>query len=203
MKLSTQSHLTFGLWLPTALAITIMGGLSYWAVQQNYRMSANDPQIQIAEDSLSDLQQVPDLNQLSSAFSKIDINKTLATFLVVYDDNGRPVAGNGYLNNSLPNLPSGTFDIAKKKTDDRFSWQPNSSLRFAAVLKHFSGKQSGFILAARSLRETEKREDMLTIGTAIAWVLSMIMSLLWCGALARWMNSNFSAHDHTHENHSA
>ena len=38
------------LWLPLGLVTLILCGLVNLAVQQNYRMSANDPQIQIAED---------------------------------------------------------------------------------------------------------------------------------------------------------
>ena len=41
---------TFIAWLPFAIIIVIFSGLVYAIVQQNYRQSANDPQIQIAED---------------------------------------------------------------------------------------------------------------------------------------------------------
>ena len=37
-------------WLPLAVAIIIMSGLVYVVAQQNYRLTANDPQIQIAQD---------------------------------------------------------------------------------------------------------------------------------------------------------
>lgn len=198
MKLSKNAQLTFGLWLPIAAGLTLISLFAYWAVQQNYRLSANDPQIQILEDSQSNLANVTDLSQLATAFGKTDISKTLSPFLVIYDDSGKPIAGNGYLNDNLPNLPAGVFDAAKKQAQDRFTWQPRPGLRFAAVLIHFSGKQNGFAMAARSLREIEAREDLLTKGAAAAWGLAMILSLLFCGSVAQWMLKNFSHHGHEH-----
>ncbi len=37
-------------WLPLAIAITLLCGLVHVAVQQEVRLSANDPQIGMAED---------------------------------------------------------------------------------------------------------------------------------------------------------
>ena len=37
-------------WLPLACLATFLAGLGYVAVQQSYRQSANDPQIQMSED---------------------------------------------------------------------------------------------------------------------------------------------------------
>jgi hypothetical protein len=201
MKLSKRSHLAFGLWLPIALAITILSGGALWSVQQNYRSNANDPQIQIVQDSLADLIQVPDLAELASAFGKTDASQTLAPFLIVYDESGKAVAGNGYINDQLPTPSAGTFAEAKRKSESRFTWEPQKGLRFAAVLKPFEGQQKGFILAARNLREIEKRELMLAIGMGIAWVVSMLLSLAWCFFLAKWLNKHFASHEHTHETH--
>ena len=38
-------------WLPLGVAVTLVCALIYATVQQNYRQSANDPQIQMAEDA--------------------------------------------------------------------------------------------------------------------------------------------------------
>jgi hypothetical protein len=43
------------LFIHHALVLTIIFGTIYTIVQQNYRMSANDPQIQMAEDAANDL----------------------------------------------------------------------------------------------------------------------------------------------------
>ena len=199
MSLSKTSQLTFNLWLPVALAATLITAFCYLAVQQNYRASANDPQIQIAHDAIPDLNQVPDLTQLGAAFNKADISKLYNSFLVIYDEKGKPVAGNGYLNDQLPSLPSGTFDIAKNKGENRFTWQPNKNLRFAVVLAYFKGQQSGFIMTGRSLLETEKRIKILGITTLVTWLLTLLLSYIACSSASKYIAKRFSSHDHNHE----
>lgn len=203
MTKSKISNLALGLWLPVALTAILLTGFSYWSVQQNYRLNANDPQAQMATEAIKDLSQVEDLNLIGGSLGKIDITQTANPFLVVYDDSGKPVIGNGYLNDQLPELPAGAFASAKKMPDHRFTWQPKNGLRFAAVLKHYTGAQNGFILTARSLSETDKRISMLTKGAGAALLLVLIVSYIWSLMLAKWMQKNFASHDHTHEHHTA
>lgn len=47
---------TFRYWIPLSIVMTIVCGLLYLTLQQNIRMSANDPQVQLAEDAASALQ---------------------------------------------------------------------------------------------------------------------------------------------------
>jgi hypothetical protein len=49
--MARRSGNTFLRWLPLAVAITILAGLVYATVQQSLRQGANDPQIQLAEDT--------------------------------------------------------------------------------------------------------------------------------------------------------
>lgn len=42
-------------WLPMAVVITVLAGLVYLNIQQAYRLGADDPQIQMAEDGASAL----------------------------------------------------------------------------------------------------------------------------------------------------
>jgi hypothetical protein len=43
-------------WFVLAVVTTVLSGLIYLAVQQSYRQSANDPQIQMAEDGAAALE---------------------------------------------------------------------------------------------------------------------------------------------------
>jgi hypothetical protein len=53
----------------------------------------------------------------------------------------------------------------------RFTWQPASGARFAAVLKRVTYSDSTYyVLAARNLREVEKREDTMFLLSSCAWV---------------------------------
>ena len=70
--------------IPLAVAITLVCGLIYVSVQQVLRQSANDPQIQIAEDVSGALSTgVPP--QAIANPNGTDLKKSLATFIIVYD----------------------------------------------------------------------------------------------------------------------
>lgn len=78
------------------VAITIVFMTSYALVQQNYRMSANDPQIQMAEDAAAALNKGRNIQSVV-LLDNVDISKSLGVFLAVYDDSGKPVMSSGYL----------------------------------------------------------------------------------------------------------
>ena len=90
--------------------------------------------------------------------------------------------------------------------EDRFTWQTSTGLRFATILIHFSATSatssstnssivpvsggaisSGFVLAARSLREIENRESQLALMVFMGWVVSVII-LLGSFIVKSWMS---------------
>jgi hypothetical protein len=147
-------------------------------VHQNFRSSANDPQIQMAEDAAEALEKgVAIVTILGN--SKVEIEKSLAPYLVMYDQAGKPVAGSGELNGKLPTLPEGVFKYAKNKGEDRITWQPEKGIRSAIVVVSYNSPnaQGGFVMAGRSLREVEKREHQLTVRVALLWIISL--GILW------------------------
>ena len=144
----------------------------YAAVQQDLRQNANDPQIQIAEHAavaLESGQQIPSLDV------SVDIGKSLSPFVIIYDEFGKVLTSNGVLDDKVPVPPLGVLENAKIKGENRVTWQPSINVRIAAVVTHFSGKQSGFVLAGRSLREVEKREDQTFKFAAAGWLLSVFV----------------------------
>jgi len=166
-------------WLPLALAATLIIGLSYVLVQQDLRISANDPQIQMAEDAASSLGAGQSIESIVPA-TKIDIATSLAPYLVVYDDAGKPLASSGLLHNQMPSLPSGVFDYVRAKGENRITWQPEQGVRSAVVIARVTGARQGFVMAGRSLREVEAREDN-------ELKLSMLGGILTLGALLVWI----------------
>lgn len=146
-------------WLPLAAAIVIMSGLVYLAVQQNLRQSANDPQIQLAEDAAHNLSNGTFSASVLSAI-KVDPSESLAPFMMVFDQSGKVVVSGIKLGNQSPTPPSGVFSFVKAHGEDRFTWQPQPGVRLAAVLvPYHSASDSGYVLAARSIKEVEKRES--------------------------------------------
>lgn len=164
-------------WIPLGITITALCGLIYLAVQQDMRLSANDPQIQIVEDLAANLTK-GETAQALIPVAEIDISRSLAPFIIIYDNEGRPVASSAVLKGRIPSLPPGVFTDSKQKGQLRFTWQPEPGIRSAAVITHFEGAKPGFVLAARSLREVRKREDNLLKEVVAAWVITLAVTFL-------------------------
>lgn len=172
-------------WLPLALTITVMSGLIYVSVQQSLRLSANDPQIQLAEDfafSISNNQ------QLSIPPTKIEITRSLATFVIVTDAEGKSIFSSVLVNGRPALPPQGVLDYSKTHEGNQITWQPQPGARAAIVVRNAFNpitKKSGYIIVGRSLHEVEKRIDILTKIILAAWLSSLALTLALTWTLAR------------------
>jgi hypothetical protein len=164
-------------WLPLAIVTTGLCGLVYLTAQQVLRMNANDPQIQMTEDTAAALEAGSSPADLLPE-RQVDIATSLAPFLVIYNDQGIPQISNGRLNGELPELPAGVFGYVKENGEDRITWQPEAGVRVAAVVVLYTGEESGYVMAGRSLREVEKRVDQLGMIAVVAWLAILIASFL-------------------------
>ncbi len=174
-------------WLLIAIVVTGLSGLIYTAVQQDIRQTANDPQIQMAEDiaaKLADGQPVQDV----VPSEKVDIAKSLATYIIIFDTTGKPTNSSAQLDGQTPTIPSGVFDSVRQNGEDRFTWQPQDGVRSAVVVTQFKGPNSGFVLVGRSMREVEKREDgimqIVLLGWAVMLVVTFVATLIISRATA-------------------
>ncbi len=187
MKFRTNPKpFNLGLWLAYIVSSATLTMFVYMAVQQQYRQSANDPQVQMAEDAAATLDagKTPDL---VVGVPKIDLRDSLAPFLIVTDENFRVLASSGQLDGKNVVPPRGAFEAAKSNTgkdtpvsqENRITWQPASGVREAAVIVHRSG---GYVVAARSLREVENREQQLTnlagITLGFLLVVGLVLAIL-------------------------
>ena len=161
----------FRRWISLVFVTTALCGLVYLAVQQSLRQGANDPQIQMAEDAAAALQTSTSTQDIVPSSGIVNINKSLAPYIVLYDASGRPIAGNGLLNNSLPNLPAGVFGYVAGAGEDRFTWQPAPDIRQAVVVTQVANAASpvSFAMVGRSLREVEIREGHVFFEVAAVW----------------------------------
>ncbi len=172
----------FALWLPLLAVLTGVMLFSYWATQQAYRQSANDPQIQMAEDGAAALANGAVPAALVNRNAPLtDLTQSLAPWLAVFDASGTPLESSASLGSAPLALPSGVFDQSTWKTryaeegialtippnETRFSWQPSRATRQAVVVVR--AKNGDFVAAGRSLREVENREATITHGAALAW----------------------------------
>lgn len=164
-------------WIPIAIVITSFCALVYLSVQQDIRQSANDPQIQMSEDSARALEDgalvedtVPRVN--------VDISKSLAPFLIIFNDRGEVVLSSVILNGRTPTPPKGIFDFVRTHQKEWFTWEPKPGIRIAAVVTKYNGANPGFVLAGRSIREVEKRESWLMTQVGAVWMTTMVATFI-------------------------
>ncbi len=164
-------------WIPLAVVITLLVGLIYVTAQQVLRMTVNDPQIQVAEDTAIALSNGQSVNSVLPS-SKIDIAKSVALYVAVFDDSGKAIASSGTLRNELPILPAGVFDYVRRSGEDRITWQPELGVRDAIVVTRYNGASSGFVMAGRSMRESEARTSQLELLLGAGWGATCFAALV-------------------------
>ena len=171
-------------WLPLGVAVTMLSVIVYGSAQQTYRQGANDPQIQMAEDAARALATGASPAEIVGS-GTVDPSVSLAPFLIVTDADGNVVASGMRIGGSSPVPPKGVLDSAAQKGENRVTWQPRATVRIASVEVPVSGSGKGFVVAGRSLRVVEEREDALLQLVAAGWIgtvlatFAVIASLGW------------------------
>ena len=157
----------------------------YAAVQQGYRSAANDPQIQMAEDAAARLEAGATPQAIVST-EAVNMARSLAPFLIVFSDSGAPVASSVRLEGRVPVPSAGVFTAARTVPEQRLTWQPRPGIRNAIVIRHFAGSSPGFVLAGRSLRETEQRIARLVTIVMPIWIGALVVLLTYFGIVSRF-----------------
>ena len=119
-------------WLPFAVVVTAFCALAYATVQQSLRQAANDPQIQMAEDTAASLNGGAGPENVLPK-EKVEFSKSLAPFVVLYDSSGKPIGSSGVLDGAMPEYPLGALQAAKDQGENRVTWQPRGDVRVASV----------------------------------------------------------------------
>ncbi len=156
--------------LSTIAVITVILLLIYAAVQQTYRRSGNDPQIQMTRDIAVSLKEQKSIEHIFPVDS-VDISKSLGVFAVLYDSNSRPIKSSGFINGKIPQLPAGVFDFVKSHGEDMITWQPQPGIRIAMVAAAVQSSGVSFVAVGRSLNEVEVREGNLLSMVTISWLI--------------------------------
>jgi hypothetical protein len=161
-------------WIPLAVLTVLLSGLVYAAVQQAYRSSANDPQIQMAMDARNALDGGAAPQSLVPR-TQIDIAHSYAPYLVVYDSGGNVLAASATLHDQPIVPPAGVFASARATQQDLVTWMPEPGVRSAIVVVPYSG---GYVLAGRSLTLVEQRESDLELIVAAACLATLAATLV-------------------------
>jgi hypothetical protein len=169
--------------LPVAALATLGCGLVYVEVQQDLRSGANDPQYQMAEDAAAKLDGGASPTFVVNRAAVVDISKSLATFMIVFDANHDVLTSNASLDGSIPVPPAGVLDKARSGSPNAITWQPRDGVRAATVTVAWSG---GFVLVGRSLSRVEQQEDNAGLLAGIALPL-MLAALAFASLTAAWL----------------
>ncbi|PIP30287.1 hypothetical protein COX25_05450 [bacterium (Candidatus Howlettbacteria) CG23_combo_of_CG06-09_8_20_14_all_37_9] len=163
--------------IPLIGVSTLLCGIIFVAGWQNYRQGANDPQIQNVNAIADALKENKD-NPPESPAERIDLAKNSNEFTIVYDSNKKIIYSNATLNGKDPVIPGGVLDTAKKKGENRITWQPKKGVRLATVVKYYSGSASGYVIAGRSLKETENRIKNLALIIGAGWLVTIAFIII-------------------------
>jgi len=155
---------------------TFIAGTAANISHQVLRMSANDPQIQLAEDAAQRVNTGEDVAHILPD-RKVDIAASLAPFVIVYDNAAQPVASSATLDGATPTPPRGVLEYVRSHSQERVTWQPRPGVRIASVVIRTA---NGFVVAGRNMREVEIREGRVFKLAALGWLAANVaLSIIW------------------------
>lgn len=141
------------LWICAVVLLTIVFGTVYVTVQQAQRNDADYPQIQMAEDTAAALNRgVPPSMLLGSS---VQMDTSLAPLIIIYNMDGNPVGGTGYLHGEVPKIPKGVLVASREHEYHRVTWQPTGDVRIAAVAVP---AHTYYVVGGRSMKQIERNE---------------------------------------------
>ena len=145
--------------------------VGYTALQQDLRIAANHPQVEMARAAAARLSAGASPKSLVAA-DPIDIGSSSDTYLIVVDSNGNVLASSATLGGATVIPPPGVFDFVRGHGEDVLSWQPAAGVRSAIVVDSFRG---GYVVAGRSLVWTEDAEGTLAVWALVAWAAALVV----------------------------
>ena len=148
---------------------TVIFGTIYGAVQQALRLSANDPQIAIAQDIAEQLNQGKTPEE--EIGRNVNVDKSLSVGIIISDKAGMPVATSTYISGTVVQVPIGVLQHSQNHAYHAITWQPQENVRLASVS---TSANNYYVTAVRSLKEVEKRETLAMELIGIGWGLSML-----------------------------
>jgi hypothetical protein len=160
-------------YLTAFVLVSCICGFVYTLVQQDLRQGANDPQIELAENSSKALAKVQNIDV---GTGKVDIANSLSPYIIVVDKDKKVLATSAILDGQAPTPPAGIFDTAKKRGLYSVTWQPRPGVRQALAIVPVPNDKGQFVAVGRSLREVEKRIDRVFLMTAAAWGIMLVVS---------------------------
>jgi hypothetical protein len=157
--------------LVAAAAVTVLFGGGYVAAQQSVRHAGDHPQIEMARDAIAKLQAGASPSSVLPA-TAIDLARSKDPYVIVLDPQGKVLASSGTLDGVQVVPPAGVFDYVRSHGEDTISWQPAPGVRSAIAIDAW---ENGFVVAGRSLEDTENLESGLLDWALGGWLVTMLV----------------------------
>jgi hypothetical protein len=158
----------FLIWAILIILTTFICLLVYIVTQQSLRLVANEEPMELAVKTSINLESGQSAD-IAIPAEKANL-KSLSTFVMVYDNNKNLLAASVI---GEPSYPVSVLDYVKQNGESRVTWQPASGLRYASVAIKYD---NGYIVAARSLSETERLIDITGKLILSAWLAFVIFT---------------------------
>jgi hypothetical protein len=162
-------------WFAPIAVTSILFGTIYVVTQQLDRLGANDDPLRLASQVAAEVREGQ--STTVNAQPHVDLERSLALFVVVENSQGSATAGSGFLKGKLVSLPTGVLSNAARSGQDDVTWQPENGLRFATVTLKVGDQ---FVSAGQSLKPSENRDNTFRQLIGFGWLASMVVI---CGSL--------------------
>jgi hypothetical protein len=179
------------IWLMPMVVATIVFGTIYVVTQQLDRLSANDAPLRLASQVAAELREGQ--SATIDAQPHVDLERSLAPFVVVENEQGVATAGSGFLRNTLVSLPTGVLSSAAKSGQDDVTWQPEQNLRFATVTLKVGDQ---FVSAGASLAPSDGRQGTFQLLVGFGWLLALLViggTRFWLRRVTLGLQREFAA----------
>lgn len=176
LQQALNTYRTVVIFVTLVLLITVIFGAIFGTGQQVLRGDSDYPQVEVVQQVQGIIEQGVPLDVIVNSEEAINLEESMSLFVMIFDKDKNLVSSSAKIGEQSPTPPSESFDIAKSKGENKFTWQPQDGVRLAAVLKPVGDK--AFVLAGKSLKETDKRVQTLGVFTLIGWAVSIVLALL-------------------------
>lgn len=150
--------------------LAVVFGTMYIVFQQQGRIQANDMPELLATQAAKQLD--AGLGLQSIQMGATDLANKPVPFVVVYDKQGKAVAGSGYLNGQLAVMPAGVINHATSGQPHAVTWAPRRGIRIASVTV---AAKEYYVVGAQSLARTEARSTRLLQLIIVGYALSLLV----------------------------
>jgi len=169
--------------LPISLLFSLTCFLIYIIAQQVYRLSANDPQYQLAQELGNGLERGIEPQNLTKNLPNVDLENTISPFHIIINKEGKILCTNATLSGLYPVLPSGMIQHAWEVKEEAITWQPKPGIREAAVLLVAGKDKNYLVIAGKSLKRVAERIDVLGKQVLLGWMVSLFLYYLVLGII--------------------